>query len=453
MKKKTIIKLSVTAVIVIALGCWVNSRWNAWFGNPPEAPYSPLSEPGRILLTFGDENELSRNISWECDSVIIPSHVELTDTLTQDTLRIEAYGETFRSRSGKAAYYVARLRSLLPERYYSYRVCSGEKYSPWYHFKTHNQATRNDYSFLYVGDVQDSINGMSNVFLKNALQNHPETEFLVFGGDLTERPIDAYWGETFRGLDSIGQRYPIITVTGNHDYLKYPIRKLERRFSLIFSYYLDSMVGENQVYTLKYNDMQLFCLDSNREFFYLWTQRKWLKEQLEKSDARWKVVVLHHPLYSIKGKYNNLIQRAFFNSLIQEHGVDLVLQGHEHSYGRMTNHDDEGKPVTPLYTVSHCSPKLYRIYFGEGFDKFGIAGKYYQQIRVHGDTLTMNTYDAQTKKLYDSLDIIKSGTSTTLKDNGKDIPENLEFTPNPDNKHDLKYQELIDEYKQQKGIK
>lgn len=75
MKKKSIIKLSITAVILIALGCWINSRWNAWFGNPPEAVYSPLNEPGRILLTFGDENALSRNISWQYDSIVYPSHV------------------------------------------------------------------------------------------------------------------------------------------------------------------------------------------------------------------------------------------------------------------------------------------------------------------------------------------------------------------------------------------
>lgn len=34
MKKKSIIKLSITAVILIALGCWINSRWNAWFVIP-----------------------------------------------------------------------------------------------------------------------------------------------------------------------------------------------------------------------------------------------------------------------------------------------------------------------------------------------------------------------------------------------------------------------------------
>lgn len=282
MKKKTLIKLSITFIILLGLGFWINSRWSAWFHNEEEAPYSPLNQPGRVLLTFGDNNELSRNISWQYDSIVVPSHVDLVDTLCKDTIRIPAQGEIFRSRSGQAAYYVARLRSLQPDHYYTYRVCNEDNVSPWYHFRTYNSSTRNDYSFLYVGDVQDSINGKANTFFKEAFQQHSDTEFLVFGGDLTERPTEQRWEETYRGLDSIGQCYPVLTVTGNHDYLKYVIRKLERRFSLIFSYFLDSMIGENQVYTLKYNDMQLFCLDSNREFFYLWTQKQWLEKELKK---------------------------------------------------------------------------------------------------------------------------------------------------------------------------
>lgn len=450
MKKKTLIKLSITLIVIAGLGLWINSRWSAWFHNEEEAPYAPLSEPGRVLLTFGDKDELSRNISWQYDSVVVPSHVDLVDTLLKDTLHIEAQGETFTSRSGKAAYYVARLRSLKPDRYYTYRVCNDGKTSEWYHFQTHNQSTRNDYSFMYVGDVQDSINGKANDFFCEALHRHPETEFLVFGGDLTERPTEQRWEETYRGLDSIGQRYPLITVTGNHEYLKYIIRKLERRFSLVFSYYLDSMVGENQVYTLKYNDMQLFCLDSNREFFYLWTQKEWLEEELKKSDARWKIVVLHHPLYSIKGSMNNLFQRAMFNPLVEKYGVDLVLQGHEHAYARMTGHTDNGTAVPPVYTVSHCSPKNYYIQFDERFDKFGTGNRYYQQIRVHGDTLTMNAYDAVTGKLYDSVDIIKDKTGKTiLNDNGKDIPEDLIFQSNGGKKEEA-FRMRIEEYQNRK---
>ena len=447
MKKKTIIRLSITLIVIVALGLWINSRWSAWFHNEEELPYAPLSEPGRVLLTFGDENELSRNISWQYDSIVVSSHVDLVDTLSKDTIQIEAQGETFRSRSGIAAYYVAKLRSLHPDRYYTYRVCNEGKASPWY------KSTRKDYSFMYVGDVQDSIHGKANDFFREALRRHPDTEFFVFGGDLTERPTEQRWEETYRGLDSIGQRYPVITVTGNHEYLKYIIRKLERRFSLVFSYYLDSMVGENQVYTLKYNDMQIFCLDSNREFFYLWTQKKWLEEQLKKSDARWKIVVLHHPLYSIKGSMNNLFQRTMFNPLVEKYGVDLVLQGHEHAYARMTSHGENGDPQPPVYTVSHCSPKNYLIEFDKRFDKFGTGSRYYQQIHVHGDTLTMNAYDATTNDLYDAVDLIKDKDGKVrLEDRGKEIPEALIFHSNGSKKEEA-FQKRIDEYKQRKGIR
>lgn len=452
MKKKTIIRLSITLIVIAALALWINSRWSAWFHNEAELPYAPQSEPGRVLLTLGDENELSRNISWQYDSIVVPSHVELVDTLSKDTIQIDAQGEIFQSRSGKAAYYVAKLRTLQPDRYYTYRVCNEGKTSSWYSFRTYNQSTRNDYSFIYVGDVQDSINGKANQFFREALQRHPDTEFFVFGGDLTERPTEQRWEETYRGLDSIGQQYPVITVTGNHEYLKYIIRKLERRFSLVFSYYLDSMVGENQVYTLKYNDMQIFCLDSNREFFYLWTQKKWLEEQLKKSNARWKIIVLHHPLYSIKGSMNNLFQRTMFNPLVEEYGVDLVLQGHEHAYARMTAHGENGEAQAPVYTVSHCSPKNYYIEFDKRFDKFGTGSRYYQQIRVHGDTLTMNAYDATTNDLYDAVDIIKDKTGKSrLEDRGKEIPEALIFHSNGGKKEEA-FQKRIDEYKQRKGI-
>lgn len=214
---------------------------------------------------------------------------------------------------------------------------------------------------------------------------------------------------------------------------------------MVFSYFLDSMVGENQVYTLKYNDMQLFLLDSNREFFYLWQQRQWLEDVLKKSTARWKIVVLHHPLYSVKGKYNNMVQKAMFNSLLQKYKVDLVLQGHEHAYARMTLHDEQGNACTPIYTVSHCSPKSYRITFDERFDKYGIESRFYQYVHIHGDTLSLSAYEVPAGSLYDSLDIVKSDVKTVIKDYGKAIPEHLDFKSGG-SKKDQKYRERIDEY-------
>lgn len=430
-------------VALVALGILSYVRWEVWFGNPEEAPYSTTDQPQRILLTFGDENGNNRNVSWSCGEEVKPAFLELAD-LT-DTIRIDAKGEVFTSRTGKTAFYVARLRNLESGCAYSYRVCTDDHYSEWHHFSlSEHQET----SFLYVGDVQDTIAGIANQLLKSAFKHHPDAQFLICGGDLTERPTDAYWQETFEGLDSIGQTLPVMTITGNHDYLKGLIYKLERRFSLIHSYFLDSMIGENQVFTLKYKDVQFFLLDSNREFFYLYTQRHWLEEQLKASTATWKIVVLHHPLYSIRSKNNNLIQRWMFDDLIREYGVDLVLQGHEHAYARMTNHDQQLQtPITPVYTVSHLSPKNYRIEFSESFDKFGSGSRYYQQIKANAQSLTITAYDAVTHELYDSLVINKD---KGIIDYGKDIPEKIEFTPVPGNKKDAKFAKRIEEYKNRK---
>lgn len=431
-------------LLVVALTVWVAMRWQVWFGNPEELAVEPLLAPGHVLLTFGDSDELSRNVSWQCDTMLQPSWLELV--CGTDTARIEAQGEVFESRNGKAAYYVARLRQLSPDAHYRYRAVSGNGSSPWYGFRTY-AAGRDRFSFLFVGDVQDTIGGMANRFLRDALTHHPESEFLVCGGDLTERPANQYWAETFRTLDSIGQSMPILNVTGNHDYFKGIIQRLERRFPLVFSYFLDSKIRDNMVYTLNYGDVQLFVLDSNREFFYLWTQHQWLKELLAQSKAKWKILILHHPLYSVKGK-NNAIQRWMFDGLVRQYGVDLVLQGHEHAYARMIGGVyKNGAPATPVYTVSHCSPKNYRIHFDERFDKFGISSRYYQTVNIHGDTLEMAAYDANTHALYDSLLIVVSPVKAHLVvDQGKDIPENLDFTPDPNNKKDQKFAARIQEY-------
>ena len=139
-----------------------------------------------------------------------------------------------------------------------------------------------------------------------------------------------------------------------------------------------------------------------------------------------------------------------FNGLIEEYGVDLVLQGHEHAYARMTRHDENGNAVTPVYTISHFSPKNYRIHFDERFDKFGISSGNYQKVTVYGDTLAMAAYDANTHALYDSLLIVmdpdKNFSWRPVRDFGKDIPENLDFTPDPTNKKDAKFAKRIEEY-------
>lgn len=444
---------TIAGCLVLLIACyWAYSRWDVWFGNPTEDSYTASDEPDRILLTFGDSDGLSRNVSWVADSILRPSSVELVDLYRNDTVYIKAQGEVYRSEGGQRAYYVARLRDLMPGTRYTYRVRTGGDLSAWHEFST-QKAEADSTQFVYLGDIQDSVGGLAGKFMKDIVRQNSSIDFLVCGGDGIERPMDKYWQEFFSSMDSVAQSVPVLTVTGNHDYRKGVIGTLDRRFSLVYSYFLDSAVGDNQVFTVKYNDMQLFVLDSNRELPYLYEQKRWLEAQLESCFARWKIVVLHHPLYSVKGQMNNIIQRWMFDSIIREQGVDLVLQGHEHAYARMTNKDNDGMPQTPVYVISHFSPKNYRIEFDPMFDKFGSGSRYYQKVVTHGDTLTFTAYDAVSGALYDSLAITKHRAESVVHDFGKDIPESITFVPDPTNKKDMQFAERIREYKQRTNRK
>jgi len=443
---RTLILIVVACLVVIGLTFWIYKRWDAWFGNPQEEAYSSTGNPSRILLTFGDSIGRNRNISWQCDSLLQPSYLELNDLTRKQRRTYMARGQILESGDGKSAYYVVRLRDLDEGHAYRYRVCTAQHYSDWFNFTVYPYS--DEIEFLFVGDIQDTISGIANQLLKKAIHQYPKTEFLVCGGDLIERPLDCYWTEMFQNLDSIGQSMPVFTITGNHDYWKGVICKLDPRFSLVNSYFLDSKVEDNQVFWVQYADMLLIGLDSNREFFYLFDQQKWLRKVLEASDAKWKIVIIHHPLYSISGQFNNLIQCWMFDSLIRDYQVDLVLQAHEHAYARMINEGNK----TPVYTVSHCSPKNYRIEFDEMFDRFGSGSRYYQRIHTLADTLLLTAYDALSGELYDSIRIEKKSNHTLVRDCARNLPEYIEFQADSNNRKDREFAERIRRYKKRKGI-
>ena len=82
------------------------------------------------------------------------------------------------------------------------------------------------------------------------------------------------------------------------------------------------------------DDVQVFALDSTN---FDAGQRAWIDRELAKSNARWKVALMHHPLYS-PGRYQaqSWRTRRQIEPLLIAGGVDIVFSGHEHLYARMT---------------------------------------------------------------------------------------------------------------------
>jgi hypothetical protein len=145
--------------------------------------------------------------------------------------------------------------------------------------------------------------------------------------------------------------YPVL---GNHDYhtdvdAQVRYSKISRRWDMPARYYskeisLDKDKDKEikRPEKNKTKDKVLFVMMDTDPFLheskaaYVETQLKWLNETLEKAsaDVKWKIVVGHHPFYTVGPRINNydtLTMRKALPKIFEDHKVDVYLSGHEHS--------------------------------------------------------------------------------------------------------------------------
>jgi acid phosphatase len=122
---------------------------------------------------------------------------------------------------------------------------------------------------------------------------------------------------------------PFFAVLGNHD-----LRRGMKEYQLYFPGF--NMNGR-PYYSKTFGDdaVEVFFLDSN-DMEKDVQQIRWLERALEQSAAEWKVIAMHHPLYSTANHHpadEGLTARL--EPVLVQNGVDLVLSGHNHIYERM----------------------------------------------------------------------------------------------------------------------
>ena len=131
-------------------------------------------------------------------------------------------------------------------------------------------------------------------------------------------------------------------VLGNHDV------RLGRTAQI--NYPLFNMGGRSYYSFTKGDDLQVFALDSTRMDA---TQVKWLESELSASKAVWKIVVMHHPLYSSAREHGSSLRlQLLLEPLFVRYRVAVVLAGHDHVYERVA----QQKGV--LYLVSGAGGQL-----------------------------------------------------------------------------------------------
>ena len=178
--------------------------------------------------------------------------------------------------------------------------------------------------FLVIGDSGTGDRQQYEVAAKivEAYAQFP-FEFAIMLGDNmygSERAIDFVnkFEKPYKPLLDAGVKF--YASLGNHDD---PTQRFYTGFNM----------DGKRYYTFRKKDVEFFVLDST---YMAPPQVSWLREELNRSDAKWKISYFHHPIYSSGERHGSELDlQAIVEPLFLENGVDAVFSGHEHFYERL----------------------------------------------------------------------------------------------------------------------
>ena len=417
------------AILIVTLTTAVDAHEDA---QPPWQ--AATSWPDRIVATLKDDPATSFAVTWRTDETVTETIAEIAPAtnaarfdlgatvveartepldLTAALLGGVEYAVPWNSGLPRVHYHSVEFTDLEPDQPYVYRVRGARgAWSEWFQLRT--AARGGPIRFVYFGDAQNGLRSHLPRVLRAAFAHTPDADFFLHAGDLVNRASrDLEWGEWFDAGDFIHSMVPTVPVAGNHEYaaLGFGDVRSARTLSILWrpQFTLPEAPTlpadlQEAAYVLHYSDdLDVFVLSTQHPDIA--TQAQWLDEALSKSDAHWRIVAMHHPIFSSGKDRDSPDRRALLLPVFREHGVDLVLQGHDHTYARgaigqtpeRLAVDGEGSAdVAMMFVNSVSGAKMYPFREG-GWDDYAEEGvvlqrkaentQFFQVIEIDGNTL------------------------------------------------------------------
>lgn len=381
--------------------------------------------PVRVLLNITADPSKSATVTWRTMAAVKEPVAELAvaspdPRFTKDAKRISAKATRISlPKGGEASYYQADLTNLAPGTEYSYRVGDGKEWSEWVHFTT-AAATPKPFNFIYFGDAQNDVKSMWSRAIRKAFRDAPYAAFMLHAGDLINRANeDGEWGEWFYAGGWTHSVIPSVAVPGNHEYAGAKDASGASKIALSTFWKPQFAMPENGIPGLErtnfyfdYQGARFIALNSNEK---IEEQTPWLEQTLKSNPHKWVFVTFHHPVYSTAGERDNPKVRANWQPLFQKYNVAIVLQGHDHTYGRYnvpTGMQGQDKKSGTVYAVSVSGPKMYRLGKAKNvMDRVAEFTQLYQIIKVDQAKVRYEAYTV-TGELYDAFELVKNKNGT-----------------------------------------
>lgn len=221
-------------------------------------------------------------------------------------------------------------------------LISGEDY----YFYTSPDSSSNQFSFYAMGDIGQPKHrgGFPDItaFQIDHLSKRPN--FGLGLGDIIYLSGESGVADKylFDHMSLINRNIPFYPTLGNHDWRSEPDENFEEEWKL---------PNNEHYYSFTYANAFFIALDSrDGDLYEVDKQRKWLEETLINAQGSydWIFVYLHHNgrTCTYKPNYEAVIN---LYPLFAEYNVDLVLNGHAHTYERPHPYNANGN-VLEQYT-------------------------------------------------------------------------------------------------------
>ncbi|WP_331488095.1 metallophosphoesterase family protein [Luteimonas kalidii] len=379
--------------------------------------YLPTVFPDRIVASPVQDAGEGLAVAWRTDASVQAPLLEIVEAGDSPDLgeprRIRSETRPLRSDNGLAHHHLAEVDDLVADTLYAWRVQGGGTWSAWHHTRT-AAAPDAPLTLLYFGDTQNKNVSLTTRVVREAMRHAPDARLALFAGDLVsggDGEDDVEWGEWFEAAGALPTSLVVAPAAGNHEHFEeFEDTPRERRvlgahWPLQFSLPGNGAPGaERTTYWFDYQDVRIAVLDgtSALDLGTAQAQARWLDGVLARDPPRWSIVMIHQPFYSPRAGRDNAELREHLLPVIRRHGVDLVLQGHDHVYGRRL--DEDGR--LPVFAVSVTGAKQYRLSPGARDTMAPVAEdtQLFQVIRIEGDRLR---YEARTAtgRLYDAFEL------------------------------------------------
>lgn len=317
--------------------------------------------PQALTLTLYNREATEYGVCF-MTSEDVACRVEFTDTRDRSFKRAEVT-ETERTEY-KGMFRHSVVCALEGGKSYLWRVTDGERHTDTFKMNTVDPRCR-ELSFAVFSDTQDRLHlgKWWKTAWRDALTRFPEIKICLHGGDIVDNGAKhTMWEKVTSHNRGLFTSVPMLPVTGNHDHVTEKDGVLHPYFNIqspadkeeaLIYYSFDA--GEVHFTMLSSGDYDYTERHGLKE-----AQIEWAKRDLTSTDKKWKVVLIHTPLYS-PGKYGshprNSSQpealRRQLNGIFAETGVDIVFCGHDHIFS-------ETYPILRDGRADHASPYVIK---------------------------------------------------------------------------------------------